>query len=413
VSAAGVAGGVELSPPPRYLEALAELAVGVGANVQPGQVVGLNLTSGQEAIGRAVAEAAYARGARYVDLWVFDPFLKHSRLKHAPLETLSYVAPWIGQRVLELGEMNAARIAFQGPTEPALMDDIEPDRLGLDMMPRLRESMTVVAKQLTNWSMLPFPNPQWATLVYPELAEAAAFERLWEQIAHICRLNEPDPTAAWVARMEALEAQAAKLDELTLDAVRFVGPGTNLTVGLLPSSRWISGRMKTVTGIVHAANIPTEEVFTAPDPLRVEGHVRATKPLFIPGSATIEGLTVRFEGGRAVEVDADKGGGILRTMTQKDEGACRLGELALVDRESRIGQSGTVFYDILLDENAASHIAVGNAYPFSVSSEEDRARVNTSAIHIDFMIGSDEMAVDGVLRDGTVVPLLREGVWQV
>ncbi len=414
MSGAGVTGGGEFSPPQHYLEALAELTVGIGANVQPGQVVGLTVSPRAGADCTAVAEAAYARGAKYVDAWLFDPVMKHSRLKHAPLDTLSYVPPWIGERTLALGELNAARIGFQGPTEPTLMDDVDPDRLGLDMLPRLRESMMVVAKQQTNWSIVPFPNLSGRGLVYPDLSEAEAFERLWEQVAHICRLDEPDPTAAWVTRMEALEAQAAKLDELDLDEVHFVGPGTDLTVGLLPSSRWISGRMKTVTGIVHAANIPTEEVFTGPDPLRVDGHVTATKPLFIPGSATIEGLRVRFEGGRAVEVEADKGGGILRTMTQTDEGACRLGSWRWSIARAGSVRAALSFYDILLDENAASHIAVGTAYPFSVASDEDKARLNKSAIHIDFMIGSDEMAVDGLSRGaGLWCRCCGEGVWQV
>jgi len=171
--------------------------------------------------------------------------------------------------------------------------------------------------------------------------------------------------------------------------------------------------MQSATGISYTANLPTEEVFTAPDPMRVDGFVRATKPLLIPGSARIEGLTVRFEGGRAVELNADKGEEILRTMTARDQGAARLGEVALVDRESRIGQSGTVFSDILLDENSASHIALGSAYPYSVAADEDKARANVSEIHIDFMIGSNEVAVDGIRADGSVVPLLRDGIWQI
>jgi aminopeptidase len=402
-----------LMPPSHHVEALTELVVGIGANVQPGQVVGITTQPGQETITRAVAEAAYARGAKYVDVWLFDPHLKHSRLKHADLETLRYVPPWIGERMLALGELNAARISFQGPVAPQLMDDIDADRLGLDMLPRVRESTMVTMAEQTNWTIVPWPNPAWASMVFPELAQADAFARLWEEIAVICRLNEPDPAAAWEQRLATLESGAQHLTEMRLDALHFLGPGTDLTVGLLPSSRWLAGRMQSATGITYCANIPTEEVFTAPDPLRVDGHVQATKPLLIPGAARIEGLTVRFEGGRAVEFNAAKGVEILRTMAARDEGACRLGEVALVDRESRVGQSGTVFSDILLDENAASHIALGAAYPFSVGDDADRARANSSEIHIDFMIGSHEMAVDGLLGDGSAVPLLRDGVWQI
>jgi aminopeptidase len=406
------AGGT-LTPPAGYVEALTELVVGIGANVQPGQVVGITTQPGQETITRAVAEAAYARGAKYVDVWLFDPYVKHSRLKHADRETLRYVPPWIGERMLALGELNAARISFQGPIAPALMDDIDSGRLGQDMLPRLRESTIVTMKQQTNWTIVPWPNPDWASMVFPELSQADGFARLWEQLAVILRLNEPDPTAAWTQRLQTLERGAKRLTELRLDALHFVGPGTDLTVGLLPSSTWLAGRMQSATGITYCANIPTEEVFTAPDPLRADGYVRSTKPLLIPGAARIEGLTVRFEGGRAVELNADKGVEILRTMTARDEGACRLGEVALVDRESRVGQSGTVFSDILLDENSASHIALGAAYPFSVADEADKARANSSEIHIDFMIGSDEVAVDGLLADGSAVTLLRDGVWQI
>jgi aminopeptidase len=405
-------GGGALAPP-HYLEALTELVVGIGANIQPGQVVSIQTQPGQEEITRAVAEAAYARGAKYVDVWLFDPYVKRSRLAHADRETLTYVPAWIGERTLQLGELNAARVSFQGPVAPRLMDDADPELLGLDMLPRLRESSIVVGKQLCNWTIVPWPNPAWAAMVHPELDGADAYALLWEEIAVICRLNEPDPTAAWAQRLGALEANADRLTELRLDALHFVGPGTDLTVGLLRSSRWIAGRMATVTGIVHAANLPTEEVFTAPDPARVDGVVRSTKPLLIPGAARIERLTVRFEAGRAVEINADKGAEILRTMTARDDGACRLGEVALVDRESRVGQSGVVFSDILLDENSASHIALGNAYPFSVGDADDRERANVSEIHIDFMIGSDEVAVDGLLADGSVVPLLRDGVWQI
>jgi aminopeptidase len=411
--AGGSVAGDAFTHPARYVEALTELVVGIGVNVQPGQVVGITVQPGQETIARAVAEAAYARGAKYVDVWLFDPYVKHSRLKHADRETLRYVPAWIGDRMLQLGELNAARISFQGPVAPHLMDDIEADRLGLDMMPRIRESTIVTMQQQTNWTIVPWVNREWAAMVFPELSAADAFARLWEQLAVILRLNEPDPTAAWERRLATLESGAKRLTELRLDALHFVGPGTDLTVGLLPSSQWIAGRMKSATGVTYLANIPTEEVFTAPDPARTDGYVRATKPLLIPGAAKIEGLTVRFEGGRAVEFTADKGVEILRTMTSRDEGACRLGEVALVDRESRVGQSGTVFSDILLDENSASHIALGAAYPFSVADEADKARANTSEIHTDFMIGSDEMTVDGLLGDGSAVPLLRDGVWQL
>jgi len=242
--------------------------------------------------------------------------------------------------------------------------------------------------------------------------KSEALEQLWEEIAHVCRLDEPDPLAAWNERLDRLVAVSGRLDDLALDALRFDGPSTELTVGLLPSSRWQSARLRTVDGIVHAPNLPTEEVFTTPDPERVEGVVSATKPLFTSG-VLITGLRVRFEGGRATSIEADQGAETLQALSRRDEGAGRLGEVALVDRESRIGGLGTVFYDTLLDENAASHIALGQALGFALADEADQTRMNSSGLHIDFMIGSDAVTVTGVRADGSEVPLLSEGTWQI
>jgi aminopeptidase len=295
---------------------------------------------------------------------------------------------------------------------PRALDDIDPELIGLDMLPRLPESMQVVNDATTNWTIVPSPTVGWATLVHPRLEPAAALERLWSQVAHICRLDEPDPVIAWEARLAQLVRVVDVLDGLVLDRIHFEGPGTDLTVGLLPSSKWRAAKFTTVDGIEHQPNIPTEEVFTTPDPERVEGTVTATKPLFTSGT-TITGLKVRFEGGRAVQVDADQGAEVLRAMVATDDGAARLGEVALVDREGRIGPLETVFYDTLLDENAASHLALGGGYELGVRDPGDVARLNRSAIHTDFMIGGDEVSVTGVLPSGEPVPLLRDGRWQI
>jgi aminopeptidase len=396
----------------RQVRALAQLIVRFGANVQPGQIVALSSEPGKEGLARAVADVAYEEGAKFVDLAVFDVHLKHARAQHAERETLGFVPPWYGERATALGEHRCARIALSGPVAPKLMEDVDPERLGLDMLPAVREGIALVNDRTTNWTISPCPTPGWAELVHPDLEPAAALERLWEQIIHVCRIDEPDPVAAWEARIDRLVAAADRLDELRLDALRFEGPGTDLTVGLLPGSRWRCGYFSTVDGIVHRPNIPTEEVFTTPDPERVDGFVRATKPLFASG-AMITGLRVRFEGGRAVEIDADQGAGTLRALAERDPGAARLGEVALVDREGRIGPLETVFYDTLLDENAASHIALGQGFGLAVEGESDQQRVNESEIHIDFMIGGDDVAVTGITPGGDAVPLLREGVWQI
>jgi aminopeptidase len=394
-----------------YIERLADLVVKFGANVQPGQILTMSSEQGKEALARAVAAAAYQHGALFVDLRVFDLHLKRARALHADPSTLSFVPPWYGATMLAFGDHRCATVTLSGPTDPHVMDGVDPDRLGRDMLPRLRESNEVLSARTLNWSVVPCPTPGWAQLVHPELEPAAALNRLWGDIAHVCRLDEDDPVAAWRARLDRLIATADKLRELELDSLHFEAPGTDLVVGLLPRTRWLAAQLETVDGIVHIPNIPTEEVFTSPDPERVDGVVRATKPLY-NGGVLIEGLRVRFESGRAVEIDADRGAGALRALAQRDAGAARLGEVALVDRESRIGNLHTVFCDTLLDENAASHIALGEGFAFALD-EAHASRVNRSEIHIDFMIGSNEVSVTGRAADGRQVPLLRDGAWQV
>ncbi len=398
-------------PTAEHLDALAELIVGFGANVQPGQIVSVSSEPGKEPLTRAVTKAAYCAGAKFVDVSMFDVHLKRLRALYADPGTLEFVPPWYGRRMLQLGELHAATIALTGPVAPRIMQDVDPERLGKDMLPRVRESIKVLNDRSVNWTVAPCPTKGWAELVYDGLDPDAALARLWQEIAHVCRLDEPDPVEAWRQRMTRLTSVCAKLDELSFDALRFQGPGTDLTVGLLPSSGWQAAQTETATGIIHAPNLPTEEVFTTPDPERVHGTVTSTKPLFASG-ALITGLRVDFQAGRAVHIDADQGAETLRTLTRRDDGAARLGEVALVDRESRVGSLGTVFFDTLLDENAASHIAFGQGFDFAVA-EPDYPRVNRSELHIDFMIGSDEVAVTGIAGDGREVPLLRGGAWQM
>jgi aminopeptidase len=395
-----------------YVRRLAELVIRLGANVQPGQIAVVSSEPGQEPLARAIAQVAYEVGAKFVDLRVFDVHLKRARAMYADPETLGFVPPWYGEQVRAWGKHRCALISLTGPVEPHIMDGVAPELLGKDMLPSVREAIEVVNERTTNWTVAPCPTPGWANLVHSELEPAAALERLWADVARVCRLDEPDPVAAWASRLDRLVEMTAKLDALQLDALRFAGPGTELSVGLLPGSRWQAARVSTVDGIVHAPNLPTEEVFTTPDPERTDGVVTSTKPLFVSG-VLITGLRVRFESGRAVQIEADHGAGTLRALAERDAGAARLGEVALVDRESRIGQLGTVFYDTLLDENAASHIALGQGLDFAVHEEEDRLRVNRSEIHVDFMVGSNDVSVTGVTADGREIPLLRNGAWQI
>lgn len=393
------------------LERFADLTVGFGANVQPGQIVSIGSEIGKEAFTRALAASAYRHGAKFVDVSYFDLHVKRARIEHADEDTLDFVPSWYGERALEMARQRVARIGLTGPAFPGLLSDLDPARAGRDQLPALKETGQIVNERTTNWTAVPCPTQGWAELVHPDLEPEAAMRRLVGQVLHVCRLDEDDPVAAWRARAEGLIGASERLTARRLDALRFRGPGTDLTVGLLPSSRFIAARFETVDGIVHMPNLPSEEVFSTPDPARTEGVVRATKPLVVGGSI-IRGLEVEFREGRMVRIDAEENAEVLRGYAARDEGASRLGEVALVDGEGRIGALDTVFFDTLLDENAASHIAIGQAYGMCVD-EDDRQRMNTSQIHVDFMIGGPEVRVDGVTQGGDEVPVLVGGAWQV
>jgi aminopeptidase len=394
------------------LERLADLVVGFGANVQQDQIVSVNCEPGKEPLTRAIAASAYRAGAKFVDVSWFDPWVKRARIAHAREETLEFVPDWYGSRVLALGDQRAARIGLSGPSAPGLLEDLDPVRAGMDRLPAVKESGKVVNDRTTNWSIIPAPTPTWAALVFPDLPGEEALAALEERLLHVLRLDEDDPIAAWRERADTLVSVAGRLTDRGFDAIHYEAPDTDLTVGLLPGATWQAARFETVDGIEHMPNLPTEEVFTTPDPERADGHVASTKPLVLTDGTVVRNLRVRFEGGRAVQIDADSAQDTMRTIAEHDEGAARLGEIALVDREGRIGKLDTVFYDTLIDENAASHIALGQGFPFLVS-EPSRERVNESQIHIDFMIGSPEMTVSGITADGDRVPVLVQGTWQV
>lgn len=392
------------------LDRYADLVVGFGANVQPDQIVAIGSELGKEDLTRALAASAYRHGARFVDVVYFDLHVKRARIEYGPQETLEYVPPWYGERILELGRQRAARIGLTGPSFPGLLDDLDPALVGRDQLPMVKESGIVVNEGTTNWTAVPCPTQAWAELVHPDLSPRDAWDKLVEQILHVCRLDEDDPVAAWTARADVLVSASERLTEQRFDALRFVGEGTDLTVGLLPTSKWTAARFTTIEGIVHMPNLPSEEVFTAPDPKRADGVVRATKPLVVGGSI-IRGLEVEFAGGKAVRIDADENAEVLRGYAEKDAGAASLGEVALVDGDGRIGALDTVFFDTLLDENAASHIALGMAYAFT-AGDDDKDNINKSQIHVDFMIGSPQMSVFG-LKGATETPVLIEGRWQI
>lgn len=398
----------------RLLERYADLIVSVGANVQPDQVLAVEALPEAQPLVHAIARRAYEKGARYVDVQYFDGAVKRIRAETAREETLDWVPPWLGRRMEMLGELDAARCVLVPLVPPGLLDGVDPARAGRDRLPSIEETFRTIDERSIAWTLSPFPARAWARVVYPDVPVEEAVERLWADVAHVCRLDEPDPAQAWHERIAQIFQVATRLDDLDLDALRFEGPGTDLTVGLLPSSRFAKegGSSQTRTGVRHVPNLPTEEVYTTPDPERTEGVVSATKPLDVAGSL-LTGLRIRFEAGRAVEIDADRNADALRTRCAIDDGAKRLGEVALVDRESRIGKLGRTFFTTLLDENAASHLALGDAYSAPVADPDDVARINASAIHIDFMVGADDVDVTGVTKRGETVPILRGGAWQV
>ena len=399
---------------PELLTRYADLIVSVGANVQPDQVLAVEALLEAQPLVHAIARRAYEKGARYVDVQYFDGAVKRIRAETAREDTLDWVPPWLGRRMELLGELDAARCVLVPLVSPGLLDGVDSARAGLDRLPTIKETFKTIDDRSVAWTLSPYPTHAWAQMVYPDVDAAEGLELLWGDIVHVCRLDEPDPAQAWYDRIEEIFKVAGRLDALDLDALHFEGPGTDLMVGLLPSSRFAKegGSSQTRTGVRHVPNIPTEEVYTTPDPDRTQGVVTATKPLDIAGSL-VTGLRVRFEGGRAVEIDADANADALRGRCAVDEGASRLGEVALVDRESRIGQLGRTFFTTLLDENAASHLALGDGYSSPIGDDADLPRINESAVHIDFMIGSDDVSVTGTTKSGDRVPILRRGSWQI
>jgi aminopeptidase len=396
------------------LQRYARLAVHVGVNLQPGQTLAVNGLLEHAPLARAIAAEAYAAGAKYVDVLYSDQHVRRAHIQGAADEQLDFSPPWLVRRLDDLGEVGGAICAITGNPEPELYADLDGDRVGRARMRELSEASLKLTDGLCNWTIVAYPNEGWARTVFGE----PDVERLWEAVGIAVRLDAPDPVQAWREHIARLAKRAAVLNERRFDHLRYRGPRTDLTIGLHPESEWLCARDDS-NGIDHVANMPTEEVFTTPDARRVDGTVRSTLPLQIQGNI-VRDLTVRFENGRAVDVTASSGEAVMRTHVATDDGAARLGEVALVDRDSAVGRTGVVFYDTLFDENASSHIALGasivQAVPWAgeLTPEERQDRgVNHSSIHTDFMIGSDELEVDGVTASGETVPLLRGGVWQL
>ena len=384
----------------------AELAVRVGVNVQAGQTLFVSPQIEHAPLARAIARAGYEAGARYVDVNYRDEHVRKAMIALGPDEALTLTPGWVKTRAHAL-EGNAM-IWTTGEPEPDLMSDLDGERVGRAQMRELAEiARKRMVDRSTNWSGVAYPNEGWATQIFGE----PDVERLWEAVAFCTRLDEPDPVAAWREHMHRLEARAAKLNELELDSLHYSGPGTDFTVGLLADARWLSALFRTRDGVEYVPNLPTEEVFTTPDCRRAEGTIRSSRPLALLGEV-VEGLQLTVQEGRIVDVQAEKGADVVRGQVESDERASYFGELALVDGTSRVGQTGITFFETLYDENATCHIAYGFGIPESFEGEPGEG-MNVSNVHTDFMVGGPELSIDGIKKDGTRVPILREDQWQL
>jgi aminopeptidase len=387
------------------LERYAELCVRVGANVQPGQELFVQSQVEHAPLARAITRQGYRAGASYVHVLYRDDHVRRAMIELGPDSALTYSPGWVKEFVEE-GSGNAF-IATVGDPEPELMADLDGGRVGRAQMQEVTEiAIRQLQENSVNWCGVGAPNEGWARQMFGE----PDLERLWELVAFCMRFDEPDPVAAWREHTEQLQARANALTGLRPDALRYRGPGTDLTVGLLPTSRWLGGASNTASGIRFVANMPTEEVFTAPDCRRADGTIRSTMPLAWHGQI-VRDLELTVEGGRIVQVDAETGADLVRGHLASVENADRFGEVALVAGDSRVGQAGTLFYNTLFDENATCHIAYGVGYPSSVEGDPGEG-LNVANIHVDFMVGGPELEVDALLADGSVMPLIRDEKWQ-
>jgi len=401
------------------LDRLAQVAVKVGLGLQPGQDLLLTAPIAALPLVRAIARHAYAAGAGLVTPIFSDEEIALSRYRFGPDQSFDRAAGWLYEGMAKAFSQSTARLAIVGDN-PMLLANEDPAKVArankansMAYQPALQK----IAGFDINWNIVAWPGTAWAKLVFPDTDEAGAVKKLADAIFAASRVDGDDAVGAWAAHNAALRRRTEWLNDRRFAALHFSGPGTDLTVGLADGHEWHGGASTAKNGVVCNPNIPTEEVFTTPHALRVEGHVTSTKPLSYQGTL-IDEISVRFEGGRIVEARAARGAEVLNKVLDTDEGARRLGEVALVPHSSPISKSGILFYNTLFDENASCHIALGQCYAKcfvggdKLTPDEIAAQGgNKSLIHIDWMIGSGEVDIDGIGADGSRVPVFRRGEW--
>jgi aminopeptidase len=411
--------------PQSQLNKYIDLILRVGLNLRRGQrlLVECSLMAGVDIalapFVRQLARAAYDQGASFVDVIWGDPELDLIRLQKAPADTLGDYPNWPGAARLEHAEASDAFLSIRAD-DPDLLAGIDSKLIAAHLngiRTRVQPAASYLFRNATNWCVAAVPLPPWAAKVFPDLPSGQQVSRLWQLIFSICRLDQPDPIASWQRHAAELGARAASLTGKRYASLRYSGPGTDLKVGLPPGHIWNGGAVVGADGVNFIPNLPTEEVFTLPDRLGVDGHLTSTRP-FDYGGTSIDGMSLRFEQGKVTGFSARTGEGVLRELIRTDEGSSRLGEVSLVPDSSPISRAGVIFHSILFDENAACHLAFGNAYRSTLEEADELTDDefalrggNSSKVHTDFMIGSSVLDVDGIRPDGQAEPVMRAGEW--
>jgi len=401
------------------LDRLAEVAIRVGLGLKRGQELVMTATLDTLPLVRRITEHAYRNGATLVTTLLTDEESTLLRYQYGDNESFDHAPGWLYDGMAAAYKSGAARLAIAGGN-PGLLSQQDPEKVGRAnsaVSKAYRPALELITRHDINWTIVAAATPAWAATVFPNLPADQALAKLWDAIFAASRCDLPDPVKAWREHDAGLHRRADLMNQKRYAALHYHAPGTDLRVGLADDHLWLGGGMHAGNGQYCIPNMPTEEVFTTPHKDRTEGHVTSTKPLSYQGTM-IEGIRVRFEGGRVVEAKATKGEEVLNRMISTDDGARKLGEVALVPHSSPIASSGLLFNNTLFDENAASHIALGQAYSSCLKNgdkltSEQLARLgaNDSLIHVDWMIGSGEMNVDGVTADNTLEPLMRQGEW--